>query len=372
VDFVNQSGLVAGWTTGFERDGRELLVVVVKGTYSIPVGSEEPFLTEQQVELVKGDEFSGEPGHSAPLRESDYAHRKPKCDVVLNGSAYASGEQPTTAVEVSLGVGRMYKSFFVFGDRRWDGAGFSVFPTEPEPFLQTAISYNSAYGGTDLNEEQPGKIETYVQNPIGTGYHPIRRRSALVGRSLPNTAEGESPISETSGNYRPMSLGPIGRNFFPRFRHAGTYDQNWLDNEAPFWPADFSYAYFQCAPEDQQVSHLQGGEEVEMKNLTPDGWRSFRIPKRTIPVTFIPYQGDDLQTEALCDTFLLEPDLNRFSLTWRAALPMRRSIFEVKQTIVGDMPRSWYSKRRAQRAGKAYYASLADAVAARGGRRRKP
>ena len=367
---MNQSGLVAGWTTGFERDGRELLVVVAKATYSIPVDGEEPFLSEPQAGLVKGDEFSGEPGYSAPLRESDYAHRKPKCDVVLNGSAYAPGERPTPGLEVSLRVGRMYKSFFVFGARHWDGAGFSLFPTEPEPFLQTVISYNSAYGGTDLNEDQPDKIETYLQNPVGTGYYPVRSRPALLGRYLANTAESESPISDTSGSYRPMSFGPIGRNFQPRCRHAGTYDQNWLDNDAPFWPADFSYAYFQCAPADQQVPYLEGGEEVEMKNLTPDGWRSFRIPKQTVPVTFIPHQGEDIQTEAVCDTLLLEPDLDRFSLTWRAGLPMRRSIFELKQTIVGGMPRSWYSKRRAQRAGKAYYASLADAVAARGGRRK--
>lgn len=363
MDFVNETKVQAGWTLGFERDGRELLVIAVKATYEIPTNGEDPVLAEEQAKLVLADEFTGEPGHSAPLHETDYSPRKLKCDVVLNGSAYAPGGRPTTAVEVSLRVGSMRKSFFVFGDRYWQDFIFTS--SDPEPFAQMPISYDRAYGGADWNEDQPDKVATYAQNPVGTGYHPIRRHSALAGKLLPNTAEGGNPISDVKGRYRPMSFGPVGRNFFPRYKHAGTYDQSWLDNEAPFWPADFSYAYFQSTPEDQQVPFLRGGEEVHMGNLTPDGPRLFQVPQRRMPVTCIPRRGDDMQTEAMCDTLLIEPDLGCFSLTWRAAIPLRRNLFELKQTIVGDMPQGWYSRRRAERSGKAYYASLSEAVAAR-------
>jgi hypothetical protein len=368
VEFVNQSGVDAGWTLGFERDGRELLVVAIKATYNIPTNGEEPTLAEEQLKLVKADEFTGEPGYSAPLRETDYSHRKLKCDVVLNGSAYAPGGVPRRSVEVSLRVGQMRKSFYVFGERRWQDLFLSV--SEPELFTQTPISYDWAYGGADLNPDEPDKVATYVENPVGKGYHPIRRRSALVGELLPNTAEGRTPISEIKGRYRPMSFGPVGRNFFPRFKHAGTYDQNWLDNEAPFWPADFGYSYFQCSPEDQQVPFLQGGEYVELTNLTPEGFRQFHLPTRTMPVTFLPHRGPDIQQEAVCDTVLFEPDAGRFTMTWRAPLPLRRHMFELKQTIVGDLSYSWLSKRCAEAKGKTYYASLGELVAARQGRRR--
>jgi len=368
MDFVNETNVQAGWTLGFERDGRELLVIAVKATYQVPANGQEPVLAEEQDKLVLADEFTGEPGRSAPLRETDYSPLKLNCDVVLNGSAYAPSGRTATAVEVSLRVGTMRKSFSVFGDRRWQD--FILPASGPEPFTQMPISYDRAYGGADCNEDEPDKVATYVENPVGTGYHPIRRGSALVGRLLPNTAEGRTPISDTKGRHRPMSFGPVGRNFFPRYKHAGTYDQCWLDNEAPFWPADFSYAYFQSAPDAQQVPYLQGGEEVELKNLTPDGFRSFRVPSRKIPVTCVPRRGRDVRTEMVCDTFLLEPDLGRFSLTWRSAIPLRRNLFELKQTVVGDMPHSWYSKRRAEQVGKTYYASLAEAVAARRGRKR--
>ena len=368
MEFLNHSGVEAGWTLGFERNGRELLVVAVKATYNIPANGEEPTLAGEQAKLILADEFTGEPGYSAPLRESDYSHRKLKCDVVLNGSAYASGGVPATSVNVSLRVGSMRKSFFVFGDRRWED--FLLSTSDPELFTRIPISYDRAYGGADSNEDQPDKIATYAENPVGTGYHPIRRRSALVGKLLPNTAEGRSPITDVKGRYRPMSFSPVGRNFSPRYRHAGTYDQQWLDNEAPFWPADFSYAYFQCAPDEQQVPFLEGGEEVEIKNLTPDGLRRFRLPQRKMPITFLPHRGADIQQEGICDTLLLEPDLGRFSMTWRAPLPLRRHMFELKQTIVGELSYSWHSQRRAHTKGKRYHANLRELVDAKRGRSR--
>jgi hypothetical protein len=257
----------------------------------------------------------------------------------------------------------MRKSFWVFGERRW--RDFFLSPSGPEAFTRTEFSYGSAYGGADRNEDEPDKVLTYADNPIGTGYHPLRRPATLIDELLPNTSDSKSPISDVKGRFRPMALGPVGRNFVPRYKFAGTYDKKWLEEEAPIWPADFSYEYFQCAPRDQQVPFLQGGEQVEMINLTSGGHLSFSVPSRRIPVTCILHNHADVQTECVCDTFFLEPDLDRFSLTWRASIPLRKNLFELKQVIVGELPFSWHSKRRAEQVGKTYYASLAEAVANR-------
>jgi hypothetical protein len=364
VDFVNQSSVEAGWTWGLERDGRELIIVVIKATYDLPEKGAEASLSSEQAKLTEPDEFTGEPGLSAPLYETDYSHRKLSCDVLLNGSAHVPF--PATSTRVRLSVGQVDKQFHVFGTRRWDGVFLSIVPTDPEIFTQQPISYDCAYGGTDSNPDEPGKVATYSDNPVGTGYHPIRRRSALPGLALPNTSEQRSPIEDTNGSFRPMSFGPIGRNFHPRYKHAGTYDQYWMDNIAPLWPDDFSYAYFQCAPADQQTPFLQGGEEVILENLTRGGGiRIFHIPRKQMPVTFLPHRGADIVENPVCDTLLIEPDLNRFSLTWRVSLPLRRNIFDIKRTIVGDLPRSFYTRRRAELLGKAYYPNLAALIEAR-------
>ena len=129
----------AGWTWGLEVDGREQLVVAIKGTYAIPTNGQTPSLLEKQIPLTEADEFTGEPGFSATRYETDYAHRKPMCDVLLNGCAYAPGGRPTKRVKVSLQVGGMKKTFNVVGDRIWKRKLFWIRPSSSKPF------YNSQF-----------------------------------------------------------------------------------------------------------------------------------------------------------------------------------------------------------------------------------
>src|SRR5262245_50956575 len=113
MNLTNSTKFPAAYTMGMEPSGRELLVVVVKATFTIPVEGGEPQRAAEQVPLVEADVFSGEPGLSAPIVESDFAPRKPKCDVILNGSAHAPGGKPAESVPVMLQVGTMSKSFNV-------------------------------------------------------------------------------------------------------------------------------------------------------------------------------------------------------------------------------------------------------------------
>src|SRR5580658_4763240 len=98
MQLINETELKAGWTLGFQKDGREILVVAVKGTFDIPEHGEEANLSREQVPLTESDEFTGEPGLSATVYESDYAHRKTFCDVLLNGSAHAPNGEPSEKV----------------------------------------------------------------------------------------------------------------------------------------------------------------------------------------------------------------------------------------------------------------------------------
>jgi hypothetical protein len=337
MDFVNETKLLAGWTLGFEPDGRELLVVAIKGTFLIPEDGEEPVLTDMQVPLTEADVFTGEPGFSATRYETDYAHRKPRCDVLLNGSVYAPGGRPAERVTVAMRVGSMTKSFNVVGDRVWDKFQTSSIPTPPRPFTKMPISYDRAFGGVDVDENKPEKIATYLKNPIGVGYYPLTKGKALVGKPLPNTEEFGHSVKTTDGKYLPMSFGPIGRNYESRIPFAGTYDKAWLDSRAPFWPDDFDYLYFQAAPADQQISHPKGGEQVILKNLSPQGTARFQLPRVSMNILFIRHRAEDLQVNAVIDTVLIEPDEDRFMVTWRTSLPLRRNCFEIKQAVVGGI-----------------------------------
>ncbi len=353
MDLLNATRMQAAYTQGLDKEAREWLVVVVKGTFSIPPNGGEPELLESQVPLVMADTFTGEPGFSAPVYEADFAPVKRRCDVLLLGSAYAPGGKPAFSVPVGFRVGSLTKSFNVVSDRVWECPGVTVSPGRPKPFRVMPISYDRAFGGLDTADPDPKEHSAYMQNPVGRGYR--RRFIAIEGTPMPSTEEIGQPVTSPNGNYRPMAFGPMGRGWEPRYRLAGTYDQHWIDNIFPFLPADFDEGYFQAAPLDQQMPFLQGGEEVVLGNLTPEGRTRFKLPSIDMPVVFFPKRGPKEDTRAVIDTLVIEPDLRRFTLTWRASRPLKRNMFEIAQVLVGNMSRAWW---RARELGKTYYATL--------------
>jgi hypothetical protein len=363
MQLLNATRMQAGYTMGMDPSGREFLVVAVKGTFHIPHdGSAAGRLTEEQVALIDSDVFTGEPGFSAPLYEYDYPPVKPKCDVLLNGSAYAPRGRSTSRVHVSLHVGEMVKGFDVVGHRSWVGALLAVAAGPPQPFVKMPISYDCAFGGIDSVHPDPARHRYYELNHAGVGFHSETAREFIDGAPLPNTEEPGRPVIDPRGRYRPMAFGPIARAWQPRVKFAGTYDQHWLDEIFPFLPPDFDERYYQAAPPDQQIEYPHGGERVVLENLTPAGRLEFNLPTLRVPVVFYLRDGDPVEKEAVIDTLVLEPDLGRFTMTWRASLPLRRNMFEVDQVLAGEMPRSWH---RARELGKTYYPSLGAMVAAK-------
>lgn len=363
MQLLNFTGMTAGYTMGMRPDGRTLLVVAVKGTFQIPGSGEEPRLSDVQLPLVDADIYTGEPGFSSTLYESEYAPEKLRCDVLLNGSAYAPNGRPAQRVPVALHVGSMTKTFQVVGPRVWIQGLAAIAPSEPQFFVRMPISYDNAFGGIDATD--PDKPRYFALNHAGKGFSHHMNLDMLIGQPLPNTEEIENPITNPRGNYRPMSFGPVGRSWEPRARMAGTYDKDWLDNVCPFLPSDFRSDYYQSAPLDQQIQHLQGGEEVSLLNLTPEGHLNFALPRIEVPVSIRP-RGKSVKDchdlAVVIDTILLEPDFGRFSLVWRCNWPLSQDMFEIDTIVIGKMSKG---RRIALETGRAYYRSLGEMLKSR-------
>jgi hypothetical protein len=346
MDLINSTRMVAGLTMGMEPSGRELLVVVIKGTFCIPTEPGAPLrLQEEQVPLVMSDVFYGEPGLSAPKYEVDFAPRKPRCDVLLNASAHAPGGRPTGRVEVAARIGNWSKSFAVIGDRVWEAAGAGIGASAPIPFVQMPITYDRAFGGTDNLHEDPGKHAAFMANPSGRGFHSQLVNEWIHGTPLPNTEEIDQAVTWVDGKYKPMSFGPIGRHWESRAPYAGTYDKNWLDNVFPFLPADFDERYYQSAPLDQQLPMPLGEQLVTLTNLTPDGQRTFVLPHLEAPINIFPKRGEREDLTAFVDTIIIEPDEEQVTMTWRVARPLKKNMFEIAQVLVGKKGREWWQQR---------------------------
>lgn len=356
-DLYNATALVADYALGMDADGRERLVVVAKGTFSFPKKDAPTELLPEQVPLVATDQFTGKPGFSATRYESEYAPFKPRCDVLVNGSAHAPGGRPTQRCPVGLRVGSLTRSFQVVGRRQWQRRLTRLTPGEPEPFIRLPISYDVAFGGVDVHPTKANEARAFAANPVGVGFHPLSPPEQIEGRPLPCTEELDTPVESPSKTYQPMSFGALGRNFQERLSFAGTYDDRWLDEVFPLLPADFDPRYHQAAPASQQIPYPQGGESVVLVNLTPEGRLEFQLPRLEVPVEFTTRKDEHTTVQAVLDTLLIEPDERRLQLTWRASLPLRRGLHEVAQVIVGQLPRGFY---RAREVGKAYHRSLAD------------
>ena len=366
MELVNATKLVGGYAMSTDKDGREWLVVVAKGTYGFPDQPERELeLLDEQMPLVMTDVFSGEPGFSAARYENDFAPTKPRCDVLLNGSCHAPGGRLALSVDVGIKVGPLTKAFRVVGPRNYKAGLFTQRIDPPQPFAVLPITYNTAYGGVDRSNEDPAQHQWYSLNHAGVGYHPKASANDLNDKPMPNTEELGNPVTRPDGSYKPMAFGPIGRAWKQRLRWAGTYDQKWLDNQFPFLPQDFDTRYFQCAAEDQQMDYPRGGEDVVLWNLTPQGKTTFRLPADLrLPVLFFGRDGAMTEVPAVIDTVLLDADESRLALVWRASIPLRRNIREVVQVKLGQSGRklALEQAREERLRGKRRFKSLAELV----------
>lgn len=351
MELINATSMVADYNMGMEPSGRELLVVVIKGTFRLPL-SGEPMgrfsLADEQLPLVMADTFSGEPGFSAPVYETDFAPRKHACDILLLGSAHAPQGRPSSGVAVGIRIGRWEKRFAVLGPRHWAWSAGRARASEPAMFVQQPISYGVAFGGTDLQHDDPTQHAAFMANPVGCGFHKHLRRDWVEGSALPATEELGQPVLDPTGDYRPMAFGPIGRAWSARACFAGTYDDVWLEDYFPFLPPDFDERYYQAAPADQQVplDHFHRGPvEVQLANLTPQGIVQFAIPSLEIPVSIFPKREQHERHTAHMDTVVIEPDAGRFTLTWRVARPLKKNMLEIAQVVVGKKGRQWWQQR---------------------------
>jgi hypothetical protein len=259
-----------------------------------------------------------------------------RCDVLLNGSAYAPDQRPATRVQVGVAIGAWNKTFEVVGDRHWLLGVSSFGATAPKPFVRLPISYDVAFGGTDAHHEDVAQHAVFAPNPVGRGFHRHLEAKWVEGSPLPNTQELHDDIRIPNGRYRPMAVGPVGRGWVPRIGFAGTYDQQWLDTGFPFLPRDFDDQYYQAAPADQQISCPTGEQTITLLNLTADGRRTFRMPAFRASVQIEPRGGAPEAGSLTLDTIVLEPDDARMSLIWRCTRALRRDIFEINQVIVGN------------------------------------
>ncbi len=305
--------------------GIDTLYVVIKATFSL---GNELTLAEIQQPLHMADEFNGEPGLSSLKYASDIHLCKPTTDVALIGSAHTPGQQFRDELGTSLTVGPLAKTIYVVGDQEWTGRLLGPAKSPLKPFKKMPITFERAFGGVHIINEEKGKFKAVESNPVGQGFRASKRRKELKGKLAPNLVDPQD-------SERPASYGFVAPNWQPRADFAGTYDEGWERNRSPYLPLDFDTRFFNAAHPDLIADgYLQGGEPVKLKNLSPHGTLRFPLPSCVFDLA-IQVGGQKENPPLNLETVLFEPDDDRMTMLWRAALPCDKKALKVELVEIG-------------------------------------
>jgi hypothetical protein len=363
-------------------------VIVARGTYNL-VPEEHGrghrlVPTDEPTGIAVQDTYFGEMNRSSVKTESDLAQAKPRCDVIVIGSAYSPTGEPAARVEVAIQVRReralgparagtlLDRRLVVHGPRVFErrGAGWAL--SDPEPFTAAELRYEHAFGGElkvyagdeaadrvdadhrlpdDARRQHPEGDAAPVAhtacryNPVGVGFleawyadaarverWPAPRVEAPGALLSPGVfadmVRGAARPGERP-ELTPQGVGVVDKPWSPRLALAGTYDGRWRAERWPMMPGDFDMAYWNGAHPEMQCEHLYGGEVVTLSNLTPPPERpsagplvvSFALPRDLVLVGCAFKSRAPVWLPTAIDTLEIDLEAAQVSLVRRLVLP---------------------------------------------------
>jgi hypothetical protein len=336
-DVDNQTRFATEHTWDRDRQGAETWIVLVKGTFDIaPDGSTHP--ADEQAPVCTVPQYHGDPSTSSLRLDTDLLRLKPTTDVLVLGHAHAPRGRLVEQIDVTLKLDALEKTLRVIGNRHWKRGGGGLRLGSPQPFERMPLVYERAFGGTD-GIDDGGVCHCDERNPVGTGF--AQQAARLADWAAPNVLyPGDAASFDVSSRPAPAGFGPIAAHWQPRRAFGGTYDAAWARTRKPLVPDDFDDRFYLCAPADQRPPrHLEGGELVELRNMTPAGVLRFRLPRISFGFETHFARGEPVLHRQSLHSVIIEPDTARVSMVWQSALPCHHKVLELERTEVIEKAR---------------------------------
>jgi hypothetical protein len=333
--------------TALDVSGREHLVVIVKAAWKLPAPRQRPHPIAP-LPFAVTDEYHGAPGESAMRYGADHVRFKPRCDVLFDACAHTPGGKPVRHLDVSVQVGGWRKDIHVTGPRKWQRESMGLMLGSPGSFTRMPLHHGHAFGGVrEYQQHGESRSEALSSNPAGMGWGGQHTWREMADKPIPNLEYPQDPVRSPNGEHQPAALSAVGRHWQSRSQYAGTYDDAWRRDLAPFLPEDFDERFHQCAPQDQQIDYPHGGEEVYLRHILLE-YPEYRFKLPALADMKIRILRNDYSTETLdapVDTLYFETEHKRFSAIWRASTPIRRRIQEFDTIAVGAVDARWWQAR---------------------------
>jgi len=333
MDLVNKTPIPAELRTGSPvgPDGRAG-ALLAKATFRIV---ERPSGAAQETHTLDLETQDPVPLHAQDKKtelglrpRDDLVHDNEVFEVILLGKAYVPGaHRPAPATMVNLSVGSVERELLVVGDRQWTNGGSVM--TEPEPFETMPLTWDRAFGGTavvEIDEESFLEVAD-PRNRAGRGFDAEAAAEGLDGtfeapsgyprldrqRRLPNLEDPENRIQSPDDSPDPVCWATLPMTSGLRMQQVvedipedELTSQRLLQEDAILHRAHPEWV-IPVPPREARVT---------LRNATPDGLLSFRMPALSVVFDYI--NGGPTATRPLPPQVLvLEPEEMRLTLTYR-------------------------------------------------------
>lgn len=325
LQLKNNSPFAATMALFPDEHGVDTLYLIVKASFNI--GSQWTLL-DKQLPPVAADIYWTEPEKSSLKAASDFHLGKPSTDIIVTGLACAPEGKQTRQLDVSATVGQVRKTIRVLGDREWQNGQI----TEPQPFQSMPLVYEKAFGG--LHEVDGDILSGELRNPVGTGYAGKRTQKDMNGMALPNLENPAQLIQQAGDMPDPVCFSYVSPAWRPRASFAGTYDDNWQKNRAPYLPDDFDKRFFNMAhPDLIYPGFLTGGEPVHISGMHPKGDLQFHIPQvRLASKVTVSNRIESPRFDM--ETVIIEPNQLQLSMVWKAAMRCDKEALKISDITI--------------------------------------
>ncbi|PIE89590.1 MAG: hypothetical protein CR997_10265 [Acidobacteria bacterium] len=224
--------------TDYRASRGNLHVITLKKKFNIRQGTITQEIKPPEI-LQKPDEQN----HRL-IEECELYPKKEFTDVILRAHVYPPGYQSVSVLDAGIEISKRQCGIRVFGQRNIKIEGGRVSFSSPEPFQKVPLTWEEAYGGHDLHNEDTGDVwdlknfsesfnkdlhflnfNRYRRNPLGKGYL-MKLKPEHHGTPLPRVEMAHdllTPERLQSPHYLDWHFQPIPAcfdwrhyNWFPR------------------------------------------------------------------------------------------------------------------------------------------------------------
>lgn len=291
-------------------------------------------LLPEQGDLFGADIFFDKERMGSVQYESDYVPFKPCADLVVNATAIFPNAQEGT--NWSCGVTLYSPTMQKLNELRLRVKASKEYGVR-KATNRIPIRYEYAKGGVlSQKKDEEGKLVPHKvnhYNPVGCGKYRHREEDEACSEQIFYTDGVNLKV--------PPGFGFIHRSWKSRLALAGTYDQEWIDNQHPLPPHDFNFLHNQAAhPLLIAKDYIEAGSRIELDNLIAEEPLSyFTVPEFKL-LSRVTTQTRQELAVLMLDTLLidLDGDKEEYHLyaSYRAYTPLFDKVEQIELILIEE------------------------------------